>query len=411
MKILVLYHSNIFDKKPGADRHIYYTSSLLSSMHDVTLVTWGQGESRSEQDGNLKIIHFGDNSTKNNSIKKLNLPPFISESMSYFGINYILFLRNRGPSYEDLSMKIDPDFDLVIRVSFDKNQIPRILRQKHNIPVIELAIVSGLPHYVNNLPEWMKFVNHKSIYQLKISNILYRMFRIIVSKLYISTLSSRSVIAVSISDEVQFKALGLKHSEFIPLLLYYKTSRTFQNNGSYVLFYSGSSAAAAIAILFIKKAAITLKDIQFIVTGVNHISVSSQEIPCNMKFAGYLSDEKFSETVRGSALIILPLISGSGLQTKMLEALYLGKAIITTSVIAREFPNLINGREAIIEDNPENFVAHIQTLIKDKKLREYLGKNAREYYNKNFAPDRALNLLEDYMEKIVKKSRITSDKK
>ena len=82
----------------------------------------------------------------------------------------------------------------------------------------------------------------------------------------------------------------------------------------------------------------------------------------------------------------------------------MGKAIITTSVIAGEFPNLVNGREAIIEDNPERFATHIQTLMRDRKLRESLGKNAREYYNKNFAPEIALNFLEDYIEKIVRKS-------
>ena len=402
MKILILYHSSVFDKKPGADRHIYYTSSLLSSIHDVTLVTWGQGKSRMEEDGNLKIIHFGDNSPKNNSVKKLHLPTFIFESLSYFGINYISFLRNRGPSYEELSMKVDKDFDVVIRVSFNKNQIPSVLSQKYNIPVIELALVSGLPHYVKNLPEWMKFVNHKSIYQLKISNILYRMFRLIVSKLYISTLASKSVIAVSVSDEAQFKALGLKDAKFLPELYYFETPNSFQNNGSYVLFYSGIYAAASIAILFIAKSASKLKDIQFIVTGVDDISVRSQAIPGNVKFTGYLSAAKFQETIQESAMIILPLISGSGIQTKMLEALYYGKAIITTSVIASEFPNLMNGQEAIIEDDPEKFITHIQTLMKDKKLREYLGKNAREYYNKNFARERALSLLENYIEKIVK---------
>ena len=404
MKILVLYHSSVFDKKPGADRHIYYTSKLLSSTHDVTLVTWGSGKSKIEQDGNLKIIHFGDNSTNRNSLKKLNIPTFILESLSYFGINYILFLRHRGPTYEDLSNRVNKDFDLVIRVSFNKNQIPRVLQQKYNIPVIELALVSGLPHYVNNLPEWMKFVNHKSIYQFKISNILYRMFRLIVSKLYISTLASKSVIAVSIFDEAQFKALGIKDAEFIPPLHYFDVHKVFQNNGGYVLFYSNSYVGASIAILLIAKIAAKLKDIKFIVTGVNNIPVRLEEIPCNIKFTGYLPDEKFRETVQESALIILPLISGTGLQTKMLEALFMGKAIITTSVIACEFPNLTNGKEAIIEDNPENFATHIRTLMRDKKLREYLGKNAREYYNKNFAPEIALNFLEDYIEKIVRKS-------
>ena len=404
MKILVLYHSSVFDKKPGADRHIYYTSSMLSTMHDVTLVTWGQGKSRMEQDGNLKIIHFGDNFTRENSTKKLHLPTFMIESLSYFGINYILFLKNKGPTYEDISMKVDTHFDVVIRVSFNKNQIPLVLQQKQNIPVIELALVSGLPHYVNNLPEWMTFINHKSIYQIKISNILYKMFQLIVSKLYLSTLASKSVIAVSIFDEAQFKELGIKDAQFIPPLHYFDTTKAFQNNGSYVLFYSNSYVGASIAILLIAKIAAKLKDIQFIVTGVNNIPLTSQEIPGNIRFTGYLPAEKFRETVQESALIILPLISGTGIQAKMLEALYSGKAIITTSVIACEFPNLTNGREAIIEDNPENFATHIQTLMRDRKLRESLGRNAREYYNKNFAPEIALNFLEDYIEKIVRKS-------
>ena len=238
---------------------------------------------------------------------------------------------------------------------------------------------------------------------MKRINILYRVFRLIVSKLYISTLASKSVIAVSIFDEAQLKTLGIKDAKFLPELYYFDVPKAFQNNGSYVLFYSNNYVGASIAILLIAKIAAKLKDIQFIITGINNIPVRLDEIPVNIKFTGYLPEEKFRETVQESALIILPLISGTGIQTKMLEALYMGKAIITTSVIAREFPNFTNGQEAIIEDNPENFVTHIQTLMKDKKLREYLSKNAREYYNKNFAPEIALNFLEDYIQKIVRK--------
>ena len=51
------------------------------------------------------------------------------------------------------------------------------------------------------------------------------------------------------------------------------TTETFQNNVGYGFFYSSGHARTFIAILLIAKIVAKLKDIHFIVLGVNNISI------------------------------------------------------------------------------------------------------------------------------------------
>ena len=173
MKILVLYHSNVLENRPGADNHIYTTSRMLSLKNEVTLVTWGKGAPITEVEGKLKIIHLGIGSDGSPSNSSSKIPSFLLELFSYLGINYILFLRNKGPNYGDFYDSAGTNYDVVIRIAFNKNKIPYFLNKNFHIPVVELAIVSGLPHYVDNLKEWMSFIEHPSVFQFKFSKHIF----------------------------------------------------------------------------------------------------------------------------------------------------------------------------------------------------------------------------------------------
>lgn len=405
MKILVLYHASVQDRRPGADVHIYFTCKLLSLKNEVTLVTWGHGRSSSEHDGNLMIIHFGDDTHNENSRSGSKMPPALRELVSYFGLNYILFLRNKGPSARDFFGKIRVDFDLVLRVSFNKNTIPPFMKKKFGIPVVEMATVAGLPHYLQNLSKWMEFIGHTSIYNSKIAKSIYQIFRLIVSRLYKSTLASNNLITVSVSDTVEMKAIGVEDVNFIPVIYYFEGKVPLGLSGNYVLFYSSNNVVADIAFRFILNAARRVQEVAFVVTGNYESLVGQTNFPDNLKLLGYLPEDEFRATIQNCSVVIFPLISGSGIQTKMLEALYLGKPIITTSVIASEFPEIENGRDVIIEDDPDNFVTQIRNLMGNPRLRSQLQENARKYYLQHFSPELALTLLEEYMADVIRKDK------
>ena len=56
---------------------------------------------------------------------------------------------------------------------------------------------------------------------------------------------------------------------------------------------------------------------------------------------------------------VVPLLSGSGIRVKIIEAMSLGKAVVTTTVGA-EGIGCVDGRDVLIADTPEQFVAQLQ---------------------------------------------------
>lgn len=83
-------------------------------------------------------------------------------------------------------------------------------------------------------------------------------------------------------------------------------------------------------------------------------------------------------------IMIVPLLSGSGMRIKIIEGMALGKVVITTSVGA-EGINCESGKNILIADSEEAFVSHIKMLTKDKSLARRIGTAARnlveEHYN------------------------------
>ncbi|MGB1318246.1 MAG: glycosyltransferase [Flavobacteriales bacterium] len=80
---------------------------------------------------------------------------------------------------------------------------------------------------------------------------------------------------------------------------------------------------------------------------------------------------------------IVPLLSGSGLRVKIVEALALGKVVITTSVGAMGIP-YSDGQNMLIANSPEEFVAQIEKLIQKPILVQEISKSARKLAESEF---------------------------
>ena len=80
--------------------------------------------------------------------------------------------------------------------------------------------------------------------------------------------------------------------------------------------------------------------------------------------------------VADAAVYVVPLRMGSGTRLKVLEAMAMGKAIVSTSrgVEGIEF---VPGREALIADTPEEFARTVIALFRDPDRRRELGRAAR----------------------------------
>jgi glycosyltransferase involved in cell wall biosynthesis len=77
-----------------------------------------------------------------------------------------------------------------------------------------------------------------------------------------------------------------------------------------------------------------------------------------------------------ATVYVVPLRIGGGTRLKILEALAMGKAVVSTSVGA-EGLNLTAGDGIMIADEPAKFADGVFQLMEDKSMRRELGENGR----------------------------------
>jgi glycosyltransferase involved in cell wall biosynthesis len=80
---------------------------------------------------------------------------------------------------------------------------------------------------------------------------------------------------------------------------------------------------------------------------------------------------------------VIPLLSGSGLRVKIVEALALGKVVVTTSIGAMGIP-YSDGKNMLIANSPEEFVSQIQKLMEKPILLKNISKGARKLAESEF---------------------------
>ena len=267
MKILMLYHSSIFEKRPGADEHVYTTAKLLSESNIITVVTWGEGRYKILRDGNLTITHIGKGARHFSNDHLNKLPRFMMDVISYLGIYYLVFLKNSGPSVSEFIRMENGKFDVVIRVSFDNNGIPRYFRTHVGVPVVELAIVSGLPHYLSNVKNWVRYCGSASPLSLSSIRFLHGIFQKIVLWFYVSSLASENVMVISDHDRRELQKIRRLKVYYTPPILNFTCEELHITDSRIALFFSGRSMSAQIAYEYIMAAAEKLIDVQFAITG------------------------------------------------------------------------------------------------------------------------------------------------
>ena len=111
-----------------------------------------------------------------------------------------------------------------------------------------------------------------------------------------------------------------------------------------------------------------------------HLSAPKGEAG-RVSFAGFVDD--LQARVQRAAVFIVPLRAGSGTRLKILEAMAMGKAIVSTRIGA-EGIGLVDGESACLADTPEAFAAAINRLLDNPELRHRLSVGARELAERHY---------------------------
>ncbi len=113
----------------------------------------------------------------------------------------------------------------------------------------------------------------------------------------------------------------------------------------------------------------------------------------NIEFLGEVDNAL--DFIRSKAIMIVPLLSGSGLRIKIIEGMALGKAIITTT-IGKEGIDCSHTEHILIADSSKEFLDALRFLMADKNRVIEMGRNAAAFVNKNYNTSAIINSLADF---------------
>jgi glycosyltransferase involved in cell wall biosynthesis len=107
-----------------------------------------------------------------------------------------------------------------------------------------------------------------------------------------------------------------------------------------------------------------------------------------------------TQFMRENEIMIVPLLSGSGIRIKIIEAMALGKTVITTSVGA-EGINYQHRKNILIADTPDDFLEAIVSCYTDPDLVKQIGENAKQYIQEYHLLEKVSALTQNYYQQII----------
>lgn len=101
-----------------------------------------------------------------------------------------------------------------------------------------------------------------------------------------------------------------------------------------------------------------------------------------------------------SQVALVPLRSGGGTRLKILEAMALGRPVVSTAVGA-EGLDVTDGENILIADDPDEFIEKTYQVMTDEALRKRIVANGRHLVERSYSWDALANqLLKTYSEMI-----------
>jgi len=102
-----------------------------------------------------------------------------------------------------------------------------------------------------------------------------------------------------------------------------------------------------------------------------------------------------------AAVYIVPLRIGGGSRLKILEAMAMKKAVVSTTIGA-EGLNVTDDREILLADSPKQFVKQIVKLVADRDLSLRLGEAGRKLVEAEYGWDSLADKLRSFMERVAR---------
>jgi glycosyltransferase involved in cell wall biosynthesis len=117
-----------------------------------------------------------------------------------------------------------------------------------------------------------------------------------------------------------------------------------------------------------------------------------------VELTGFVSDLR--PHLAAAAAVVVPLRLGGGTRFKIVEAMSMGKAVVSTTIGA-EGIEVIPGRDILIEDEPAAFAEAVNRLLTDPSLAARIGQSGRRLAMERYSWSGAARALEGFYRQIL----------
>jgi len=101
-----------------------------------------------------------------------------------------------------------------------------------------------------------------------------------------------------------------------------------------------------------------------------------------------------------STVFVAPIILGTGMKNKVLEAMSMGKAVVTTKIGVQGIA-VTNREHVVIADAPYEFAKETVSLLTDRRIRAILGANARKLVEEQYSWETVAKMANELLINIV----------
>lgn len=97
------------------------------------------------------------------------------------------------------------------------------------------------------------------------------------------------------------------------------------------------------------------------------------------------------EVIGNSCLCVAPVRIAAGIQNKVLVSMGCGVPVVMSELISRPIPQLVNGKNCFIEDDPEKIANICLQLMENRELRNRIGMSGRQMIIEHYSWDKVLD--------------------
>lgn len=143
-----------------------------------------------------------------------------------------------------------------------------------------------------------------------------------------------------------------------------------------------------------------IPEIEFHVAGRNASEELAERLMVerNIIFHGQVASS--SAFLSRCPIMVVPLLSGSGIRIKIIEGMHLQRAIVATSIAAKGI-DIVHDEHILIADTPDDFAEAVCSLIYNPDRGKRIALNAKKHAYQNFDAIVLAKKLTEFYQKIL----------